>query len=406
MENPASNKKHWIVLISICLMVGSSIGLLVNSNGIFYTPMAQDLNLLRGSVSLHGTFLSLSTAFASLTVSAFFNRFGWKKMILFGVICGGLGTFLMAFATNIFFIYLFGIIRGIGSAYFSMVPMTMIVNQWFHEKNGLAIGFASGTSGIIGAFAAPFLATVIEVSSWRFAFIVMSVFVVLLSLPALLIPYAFNPRDEELLPYGFKAEMEDPKLIRRKTSDNLSTSRFTFIALMLIGLLTTMVTFIHPHLPGHGEVVGLDLETASFMLSAVMIGNLISKLSFGTIRDKIGTVKTSISMISISTLSIFILLFSRNSFTLILGSFLFGPIFSIGGVALPLFSTEYFEPLTAVKVFSRINFIASVGGALSVSLVGYIYDFTGSFIPAFITAIIFNIINIIAILIVQKKQEK
>lgn len=403
MENPAYSKKHWVVLLSICLMVGSSIGLLVNGNGVFYTPMAQELNLLRGSVSLHGTFLSLSTAFASLTVNTFFKRFGWKRTILFGVICGLFGTFLMAFANSIILIYLFGIIRGIGTAYYSMVPMTMIVNQWFQEKNGLAIGFASGTSGIIGALAAPTLAAVIEASDWRFAFIVMSIFVVLFSLPALIISYEFNPRDEGLLPYGFKPEASQGKLVRRESPADLSATRIIFIALMVVGLLTTMVTFIHPHLPGYGESVGLDPETASFMLSAVMIGNLISKLSFGIISDKFGTIKAALGMISISTFSVFILVFFHHPFALILGSLLFGPIFSVGGVALPLFSTEFFDPLTAVKVYSQINFIASVGGALSVSLVGYIYDFTGSFVPAFIIAIIFNAINARAILLAQKK---
>src|SRR5699024_2722519 len=85
-------------------MVGSSIGLLVNGNGVFYTPMAQELNLLRGSVSLHGTFLSLSTAFASLTVNTFFKRFGWKRTILLCVICGIFVIFLYVISCCIIFI--------------------------------------------------------------------------------------------------------------------------------------------------------------------------------------------------------------------------------------------------------------------------------------------------------------
>ncbi len=52
-------------------------------------------------------------------------------------------------------------------------------------------------------------------------------------------------------------------------------------------------------------------------------------------------------------------------------------------------------------MYSQVNFIASVGGAVSVSLVGFIYDFTGSFIPAFVMALSFNLINVVAILIAQ-----
>ena len=405
MENAAYKKKHWIVLISVCLMVGSSIGLHVNANGVFYTPMATDLNILRGTVSLHGTFKSMATAFGSLIVTQVVDRFGWKPTILFGVVFGFLGTFFMAFAKSTLLIYFLGIVRGVGSAFFSMVPMTMIVNQWFHEKKGLAIGLASGTSGVIGALAAPIFASIIEISGWRFAFIGKSVFSVLLALPILLLPYTFNPRNEGLLPYRYKEEKNDSKPIRRTSYDYTTRApKIVFAALMVIALLNTMIIFINQHFPGYGESVGLDPETASFMLSAVMIGNLSGKFSFGAISEIIGTVKTVLGMIAISTTSILILIFFHQPFALVFGSFLFGFLFSVGGVALPLLSTEFFDPVIGVKVYSQVNFIASMGGAVSVSLVGFIYDFTGSFIPAFVMALIFNVINVIAILVAQKFQ--
>lgn len=402
MDNPAYSKKHWLVLTAIMLMCGSSIGLLVNSNGVFYTPMATDLGILRGTVSLHGTFVSMATAFASLTVSSVVDRFGWKKTLFFGVFCGFLGTFLMAFAKNILLIYVFGIIRGVGSAFYSMVPMTMIVNKWFQEKKGLAVGLSAGTSGVIGALAAPILASLIETNDWRFAFIIMSIFVVILALPILLIPYTYEPRDEGLLPYGFKKPEKSSKPLRQPSLENNRSTKIVFAALMLIGFLNTTTVFTSQHFPGYGESVGLSPETASFMLSAAMIGNLSGKFAFGALSELIGTVKTSLGMFVISIISTLMLIFLIHPVTLIIGSLLFGFLFSIGGVALPLLSTEFFDPVTGVKVYARVNFIASMGAAISVTLVGFIYDFTGSFIPAFVMGLVFNVINIIAILVAQK----
>lgn len=384
------------------MMCGSSIGLIVNSNGVFYTPMATDLGILRGTVSLHGTFVSMATAFASLTVSSVVDRFGWKKTLFFGVFCGFLGTFLMAFAKNILLIYVFGIIRGVGSAFYSMVPMTMIVNKWFQEKKGLAVGLSAGTSGVIGALAAPVLASLIESNDWRYAFIIMSIFVVILALPILLIPYTYEPRDEGLLPYGFKKPEKSSKPLRQPSLENNRSTKIVFAALMLIGFLNTTTVFTSQHFPGYGESVGLSPETASFMLSAAMIGNLSGKFAFGALSELIGTVKTSLGMFVISIISTLMLIFLIHPVTLIIGSLLFGFLFSIGGVALPLLSTEFFDPVTGVKVYARVNFIASMGAAISVTLVGFIYDFTGSFIPAFVMGLVFNVINIIAILVAQK----
>ena len=404
MENPAYSKKHWFVLVAIMMMCGSSIGLIVNSNGVFYTPMAEDLGLLRGTVSMHGTFLSMATAFSSLTVAPVIERFGWKKTLFFGVFFGFLGTFLMAFAKSTLLIYAFGIIRGMGSAFYSMVPMTMIVNNWFQEKKGLAVGLASGTSGVIGAIAAPILASLIEIRDWRFAFIMMSIFIILLALPILFLPYTFDPRDEDLLPYGFKEVTKGSKPFRQPMLEKTRTTKIVFTALLLIGFLNTTTAFVSQHFPGYGESVGLSPETASFMLSAAMIGNLSGKFIFGGLSEIIGTVKTALGMFVISIISILMLIFLVHPFTLIIGSLLFGFLFSVGGVALPLLSTEFFDPVTGVKVYARVNFIASIGAALSVSVVGFIYDFTGSFIPAFVIGLVFNVINIIALLVAQKFQ--
>ena len=150
------------------------MGLVMNLSGIYYTPMANDLGVLLGSVSLHGTFLSFSLAFASLTIPKVFEKVGLKKMLLIGTVLSVVGTFLMSFAFNVYITYIAGIIRGAGIAYISYVPMSMILNQWFEEKNGLAIGLASGFSGVSGAIAAPLFTLLIESNGWRFAFMINS----------------------------------------------------------------------------------------------------------------------------------------------------------------------------------------------------------------------------------------
>src|SRR5699024_9355491 len=200
-------------------------------------------------------------------------------------------------------------IRGVGSAFYSMVPMTMIVNKWFQEKKGLAVGLSAGTSGVIGALAAPILASLIETNDWRFAFIIMSIFVVVLALPILFIPYAYDPRDEGLLPYGFKKPEKSSKPLRQPSLENNRSTKIVFAALMLIGFLNTTTVFTNQHFPVYGESVGLSPDTASFMLSAAMIGNLSGKFAFGALSELIGTVKTSLGMFVISIISTLMLIF-------------------------------------------------------------------------------------------------
>lgn len=386
-------------------MTGSSLGLMTNGNGVFYAPMALDLNILRGSISLHTTFMPLAKAFTALTVPRVVDRFGLKKTLTFGVLLATLATFLMGFVNHTFSIYVLGVLRGVGSNYFSLVPMAMILNRWFDKKNGLAIGLASGTSGIIDVIAAPVLSSIIHAYGWRMAFIGKSIFILVLVLPAILYPFSLDPEDDGLLPYGYEKK-RDQDITRRSQIKQISTTNFIFIALIIFSFLNTLVLFMNSHFPGFGESVELTPETASLMLSGVMVGNLVWKAFFGVLSDKIGSIPASISMLTVSSLALLSLTFLRHPVPLILGSFFLGTSFSISGVPLPVISNEFFGPIIGAQVYSKLNFISGIGGAFGVGLTGFIFDFTGSYIPAFVMGLSFNIINGILLVIAQKKHDK
>ena len=42
-------KKHWSVLIYCCGLAAASIGISINSSGVFYTPVSKSLHILRGT---------------------------------------------------------------------------------------------------------------------------------------------------------------------------------------------------------------------------------------------------------------------------------------------------------------------------------------------------------------------
>ena len=48
-------KKHWSVLIYCCGLAAASIGISINSSGVFYTPVSKSLHILRGTFSMHMT---------------------------------------------------------------------------------------------------------------------------------------------------------------------------------------------------------------------------------------------------------------------------------------------------------------------------------------------------------------
>ena len=79
-------KKHWSVLICCCGLAAASIGISINSSGVFYTPVSKSLHMLRGTFSMHMTLFSLATAIMSLFVPKLYQKFSFKKILTIRVL--------------------------------------------------------------------------------------------------------------------------------------------------------------------------------------------------------------------------------------------------------------------------------------------------------------------------------
>ena len=90
---------------------------------------------------------------------------------------------------------------------------------------------------------------------------------------------------------------------------------------------------------------------------------------------------------------------------LIVGAFLFGSCYSLGAVAVPLLTKYFFKTENYAKAFPTISFASNVGAAISLSMVGYIYDFFGSYIYAFIIALAMIFVSILLLMITTKTKE-
>ncbi|MEI3385134.1 MAG: hypothetical protein V8R62_05730 [Faecalibacillus intestinalis] len=66
-------------LINCCGLAAASIGISINSSGVFYTPVSKSLHILRGTFSMHMTLFSLATAIISLFVQKSIKNFLLKR---------------------------------------------------------------------------------------------------------------------------------------------------------------------------------------------------------------------------------------------------------------------------------------------------------------------------------------
>lgn len=394
IEKSNKSKKHWIVALICCSLAMTVLGLPVNAGGVFFTPVAESLGVLRGAFSIHSTLTLIGGAIMSLFAPELIRRFSLKPVLTVGILLASTTNILMGFAQNLPQFYILGSLRGLGKGLIAIVPLTMIINEWFDKHHGLVTSIILSFTGIAGAVFSPIFSYLIGTIGWETSYILMGIIMLVGSLPAIVYPFSLNPRDDGLLPYGYSEKKVKKNQVKmdRKEPKNITGSLLFYM--LGLAVLLTMITGIPQHFPGYAETINLSLSIGSVMLSAAMLGNIIFKVLFGMLSDRIGATKTTVYMIMVNILSIAVLLTVSNASILIITSFFFGTIYALPAVGITLMTREFFGIKNFNKVYPIISFSTAVGGAISISLIGYIYDFTGSYVPAFVISLIFHVMNL------------
>ena len=403
MEN---NKKHLLVAGIAALLMSSSMGLNINTIGVFLQPIAIDLNESIGAVSTHSMLLMIGVAFGSFMVIPALKRYNIRLIILMSALIMAISTFVLSFATHLWVFNLLGFIRGLAASFSGMITIQLLINNWFIAKHGFVTSFVLSFSGVAGALFSPLLASVINSQGWRLALIVQAVLFLLLSLPGILITYHLKPEDEGLKPYGAKTGQtatngSEAKLfnVSRKP---LSVRSTTFIATLMFSFLIPMITAISQHLAGIGLDFGFAANTGALMISACMIGNILFKLIIGVLSDTLGIIKAVSTMAGIVILGLTLLLITDSNSLILIASFFVGAIYSMASVAIPLLINQFYSPLEFMKVFPLVNFVASIGGAIAITLYGISYDFSGGYILSIVASIVVVIAIMVLILVANQ----
>lgn len=397
------NRLHWLVLIAMCGLSASSVGLLINSVGVFYSPVSDNLEILRGTFALHVTLSTFVCAITSLFVSRILSERNFKLLVTIGIISASGSTMLMSCSTEMWHFLILGVIRGIGNAFFGMVIITVLVNNWFIKLHGLATSIALSFGGISGAICSPFLSRTIEIYGWNFSFIIMGIMIFVFCVPFLVLPITIKPEHQGMQPYGFIVEQEYNRKIQNHDSKAFRYISKPFIVLFLFCLLLTSITSFTQHFPGFAQSIKVSVQVGSFMISACMFGNIISKLLIGILSDIIGPIKSIVLMMCINVFACILLMNTTSVSLLLIAAFMFGFIYSISAVGIVLltklvFGIEYYD-----KIYPVISFAGNVGSALTISLIGYLYDFTGTYKIAFLFVLLFEIFNLYLLYIINKK---
>lgn len=363
------------VILLMCLMAASSVGLSTNCTGVFFTPVSAALGIKRGTLALYATISSITTGLVTMVIPRILTEKNFKKVLISGMMCNILAIFCMSFCNRVWQFYLLAILMGAGNSCFSMVIITIILNSLIHENLGTKTGLVLSFSGLGGALFNPVLASVIEKHGWQSGYRIMAMIMLLLCLPSMVYPIRFIA--------ARKADREK----RQSLIDG-----FMF-RIFLAAILLQVIPALGQHMIGIGTDKGLASSQAAYLTSACMIANVSFKLLAGSLSDHLGTLKTIAIIAIVNVIGDLMLLLGSGMVMLLLGAFLYGAVYAISGLLISLMCKDLYGAQQYREAYPVISFVSTVTYALSVSVVGYMYDFTGSYGLPLTVATVFMVLS-------------
>ena len=398
----------WYVVAASVFVGFAAVGAR-NGFGAFVTPMTEEFEWNRLTISFAAGLGILLNGIIQPFMGQVFDRTGGRKLIMASVLMLGLVTISLYWTFNfLFFVFVFGILASVAQSGLSLTNTSALLSRWFVRLRGTVIGINSTALSLGGLVMVPLAVYLMDAAGWRIAWVGLGG-VVLLSLPLTWMFIRENPGQMNLRPDGDDEPSEGAGARRpdrtpgplEATSWRESLRSWPFWQMSGAYFVCGATTFVLSiHFIPYAEDRGMDRGTAA-LIFAVMSGlNIVGATSAGFLSDKIGGTKNWLTLVyTMRGLAYLLLLVTPLIGLSTAGLWIFAAIAGFSWIAtLPLTSSLTAEVygLRAMGTISGITFMFhQIGGFCSVMLSGWLYDVTGSYTLPF--AIIGSLLGFAAI---------
>jgi MFS family permease len=362
------------------------------SFGVFFSALLDEFGWSRASLSGAFGLYTFGYCLVAFPAGRLTDRWGPRAVCGAGGVLLGAAMLGMALVTRLWEPYvLYGLVAalGMGTAY---VPCSATIVKWFVRRRGLAVGLASGGTGLGALVFPPAAQALVAVVGWRWAYAVFGVAaLVVVNLGALLMRR--DPESVGLHPDGDAAapgrEAGAPawplRLAARTPTFWLLAAAFT--ATWLPGFIPLV------HLPRFVRDLGFSPMVGATVISSLGLGAIVGRPVMGVLSDRIGRRATVAVSIALQALAFAAFPLAGSLAALCAAAAVFGWAY---GAASTLFSAivgDFFGREQAGSLAGVLFALAGCMGGWGPFIAGAVYDATGGYTPAWILGAALNVVG-------------
>lgn len=388
---PAARRfKGWQVVAASFTILFVSSGLGFYSLAVYLDALTDDGQFTVGQVSVANFLFFLTAGVAGLLAARLIARFDVRLVAAAGGALAAVCLGMIGLATHLWSLYVVYIVFGIGWALCGMVPATTVVTRWFHRRRSLALSVASTGLSVGGIVITPFVKTAIESHGMAAVMPWLGVLFAVGTIPVALfalLPWpqlygqlpdgdppvvAAEPPAESAATLGSAAAVAAPEvggvdfhIAVRSRFFVLITAAYVLVMAAQVGGISHLVKL------ATGRI---DKPTAALVLSVMAGASVVARLAGGWIVSRVPMTGFTAALALLQGVALASLGWLDTRTGLLVMAVAFGT--TVGNLLMlqPLLMAEAFGVRDYPRIYSRSQFVSTVGVALGPLLLGLVHD--------------------------------
>jgi MFS family permease len=382
----------WVVLGALVVVMLLASGLRAMF-GVFIKPMEATFGWDRASLSGAAALSLLLLGAAGPLVGWLADRWGPRRVILFSTVLLGIGTILTSQVTALWQVYVTaGVLMALGSGGVGMSTGATVAARWFEGQRGLVMGMVGGAMSAGQLVIIPLAVGLTLALGWREAFIWLGVLLLVIALPLTLLFVRDDPAERGLKAFGAgrsatsRDTMPVPPEGRTSIADALQVPAFWLLAGTFFVCGYTSNGLVLTHLVPHAAEHGFSEMHAAQALGVMGAMNILGTVASGWICDRFGRKGPLAFYYGVRGLSLLFLLYVWNVPSLHIFAAIFGLNYISTVPPTTTLTANIFGRYSVGALSGWIFFAHQVGSALGAAVGGWIFQATGSYSWAFVSA--------------------
>jgi MFS family permease len=379
----------WVVAIAGCVIIVAAQNIQY-SFGVFLKPLINQFGWSRTAISGCVTIRSILGGTMSPIAGALSDRYGPKKLIFMGVLIVGLSYLWASRLSSLWELYLtLGVLTGLGTGSL-LTPLVATTTKWFGSRAGLANGIVMSGFSISQIILPPVVTYLILQYSWGTCLRILAIAALGVGLGA----WSFiKPPSRNVTNLGtspgtgnmVKAVEDPPATGNYSLSEAFITPTLWLLLIinMIVAICYQMVVI---HIVAAAVDEGATLEAAAIILSLTGVTGMLGRIIIGGLANKFGAKIVLALCLAIQGPVLFFLAGASDIRLFYVYCAVFGFAYSGTTPIIPTMAASIFGTRSVGSIFGIINLGYTFGVAIGPLLAGYIFDVTGSYSGAFLSA--------------------